>query len=196
MTNTEADPSRSEQLVQRFIDNELSGTERLQLLTRLGHDEALRDRLIELEQLGAAAGRLPRPAVPADFVARVMERTTSTSSVGQRLRDAFRTPHGLEWNLAGALGAACVGLLIVGASITFGPSRQPALMPVPTVGTATPSTRVLVRLVMLQPGARRWAWRATSTDGIPFRLRWSPRRAVLGPSPCSWRQGAMSTCSL
>ena len=91
MRNSEAD--NSEQLVQRFIDNDLSSAERVQLLMRLGRDGALRERLIELEQLAADAGRLPRPPVPADFVAGVMDRTTSRLSLGRRLQEILWAPH-------------------------------------------------------------------------------------------------------
>ena len=101
MRNSEAD--NSEHLVQRFIDNDLSSAERVQLLMRLGRDGALQERLIELEQLAAGAGRLPRPAVPADFVAGVMARTQSRLSFGRRLQEILWAPHPFQWNLAGAL---------------------------------------------------------------------------------------------
>ena len=41
----------SEQLVQRFLDQELSAEERVRFVVRLGRDEALRERVIELEKL-------------------------------------------------------------------------------------------------------------------------------------------------
>ena len=103
MRNNEADVIGSEQLVQRFVDNELSSAERVQLLMRLGRDGALRGRLIELEQIAAGAGRLSRPAVPAGFVSYVMERTAPRRSLGQRLRETLWTPRALQWNLASAL---------------------------------------------------------------------------------------------
>ena len=152
MTNNEADMNGFEELVQQFADNELSSAERVQLLQRLGHDEALRERLIELEQIAASAVRLPRPAVPADFVAGVMERTTPTPSWGQRLRETLWTPHAFQWNLAGALGTACAALLIAGAAVTLDQSGRPGSIAIPTATTAP--TRVLVRLVMLQPDAQ------------------------------------------
>ena len=123
MRNDEADVIGSEQLVQRFVDNELSSAERVQLLMRLGRDEALRGRLIELEQIAAGADRLSRPAVPAGFVPCVMERTAPPRSLGQRLRETLWTPRALQWNLASALGTVCVALLIAGAAVTLEPSR-------------------------------------------------------------------------
>ena len=170
MRNNEADNPGSEQLVQRFIDNELSSAERVRLLTRLGHDGPLRERLIELEQLAADARRLPRPTVPADFLARVMERTTPPPSFGRRLQDMLWTPHAFRWNLVGALSAACVTLFIAGAAATLGRSG-------PTVPTSTAiaSQRVLVRLVVLQPGAQ--------TVGVAGDFNgWDPVQTPLEPT--------------
>ncbi len=174
MSNSTSDNPGLEQLIQRFIDNELSGAERVQLLTRLGHDEALRDRLIELEQLAAGARRLPRPAVPADFVTRVMARTTPTPSVGQRLQGMLWTPRAFHWNLAGALGTVGVILLVAGAA-TLGRSGQSALVPTPTATTASAPTPVLVRLVILQPGAQ--------TVGVAGDFNgWDPVQTPLEPT--------------
>ncbi len=171
MRNSEAD--NSEHLVQRFIDNDLSSAERVQLLMRLGRDGALQERLIELEQLAAGAGRLPRPAVPADFVAGVMARTQSRLSFGRRLQEILWAPHPFQWNLAGALGAACVTLLIAGAAVTV--DRSGRSVPTSTAPTATPSTHVLVRLVMLEPGAR--------TVGVAGDFNgWDPVQTPLEPS--------------
>ena len=193
MTNSEADNPGLEQLVQRFIDNELTSAERVQLLTRLGHDGPLREQLIELEQLAAGASQLPRPTVPADFVARVMEQTTPPPSFGRRLQDMLWTPHAFRWNLAGALGAACVTLFIAGAAATLG--RSGPTIPTSTATTATASQRVLVRLVVLQPGAQTVGVAGDFNGWIRFRLRSSRRRVVPGPSLSRSSRDAMSTCS-
>ena len=68
------DEAGSEALVQRFIDQELTAEERVRFVSRLGRDEALRQRTIDLETLLIDAGRLPRPIVPDGFAASVMER--------------------------------------------------------------------------------------------------------------------------
>ncbi len=173
MRNSEADNPDSEELVQRFIDNELSSAERVQLLTRLGHDGTLRERLIELERLAAEARQLPRPTLPAGFLARVMERTPPPPSVGRRLQEMLWAPHAFRWNLAGALGAACVTLLIAGAATTVGRPGQTA--PTSTATTATASQRVLVRLVVLQPGAQ--------TVGVAGDFNgWDPVQTPLEPT--------------
>lgn len=172
MTKNEADLIGSEQFLQRFVDNDLSRTERVQLLMRIGRDEDLRDRLVELEQIAAAGSRLPRTAVPADFVARVMERTAPTRSWGQRLQRVFWTTHTVQWNLASALGAACVALLITGAAVTFDRSEHTGPSAAPTV---TPSSRVLVRFIVLQPSAQ--------TVGVAGDFNgWDPLQTPLEPT--------------
>ncbi len=176
MRTNQADGSPgSDQLVQRFIDNELSSAERAQLLMRMGHDGALRERLIELEQLAASADRLPRAAVPADFVASVMERTAPPPSPALRLRAMLWAPRAFQWNLAGALGAACAVLLITGAAVTFDRSGQTIPESAVAIATATSTPRVLVRLVMLQPGAR--------TVGVAGDFNaWNPLQTPLEPT--------------
>jgi hypothetical protein len=67
------------------------------------------------------------------------------------------TPHVFEWNLAGA--ATCVALLAVGGVIagigTRSSSTTPSVPPAPVAASAAPShERVLVRLVVVHPGAR------------------------------------------
>ena len=162
-----------DQLLQRFIDNELSSAERAELLMRMGHDRALRERLIELERLAAAVDRLPRAAVPVDFVAGVMERTAPPLSLACRLRAILWAPHAFEWNFAGAIGAACVALLITGAAVTIDPSGHTPAESV--TGTAGPRPQVLVRLVVLQPGAR--------TVGVAGDFNeWNPVRTPLEPT--------------
>jgi len=152
----EPDMTGSELLVQRFLDQELSAEERMQLLVRLGRDEALRQRLIELEQLALDVSRLPRPVVPDGFVARVMAHTAAPSAPAwRRLADALWAPRSLEWNLAGAVAVACLALLVVGGVVVRGLVRPAAA---PRIGematTAAPPTPVLVRLVVVHPGAQ------------------------------------------
>ncbi len=148
----------SEQLVQRFVDQELSAEERVRFVARLGRDEGLRQRAIELEQLVLGVSRLPRPAVPDGFVAAVLERTAPAPSIWRTLADALWAPRDLQWNLASAV--TCLALLVAGGVVAgrlaVGPG-QPAVTPsaadTPVAAAASAST-VLVRLVILQPGAR------------------------------------------
>jgi hypothetical protein len=157
MKEDEFDMTNSEQLVQRFVDQELSAEERVRFVARLGRDEALRQRAIELEQLVLDTSRLPRPAVPDRFVASVMERTAPAPSMWRTLADIFLVPRDLQWNLASAV--ACLALVVVGSVIAARLIVFP-VAPAPSAnnGTASgpvadPST-VLVRLVILQPDAK------------------------------------------
>jgi hypothetical protein len=150
----EADMTHVEQLVQRFIDQELSGEERIHLLARLGRDQALRTQLIDLEQLMLGVSRLPRPVVPASFVARVIERTMPEKSAWRRSIEALWMPRVFHWNLAGAMAAACVALLVAAGVVTRGLPGRATASPNPKVTTSSTPPRVLVRLVVLQPGAR------------------------------------------
>ncbi len=106
----------SELLVQRFVDQELSAEERVQLLVRLGRDEELRQRVVALERLSLEVSQLPRPVVPDGFVAQVLAKTMAPApSWWSRVAASLWTPHVFEWNLAGA--ATCVALLAVGGVI-------------------------------------------------------------------------------
>jgi len=165
--------SESEQLVHRFLDQELSGDERVQLLVRLGRDGALREQLIHLERLMLGVNQLPRPLVPDHFVASVMARTATEPSVWRRLIDAFWAPRALQWNLAGALAAAAIVLIAVGALVVRGFPPQPASTLAPVVATSSASaTPVLVRLVVLQPGA-------TTMEVAGDFNGWDPKRTPL-----------------
>ena len=116
-----------EELVQRFVDQELTPEERVQFLSRIGRDEPLRRRAIELEQLVLDTGRLPRPAVPEGFAASVMDRlpevvanaapsftsaTTAVTTTGlsswRQVVDALVTPRNLGWNWASVAAVGCL----------------------------------------------------------------------------------------
>jgi Glycogen recognition site of AMP-activated protein kinase len=146
--------SGSEFLVQRFVDQELSAEERVLLLELLGRDEDLRQRAVALERLSLEVSRLPRPVVRDGFVAQVLAKTTAPApSWWSRAAASLWTPHVFEWNLAGAAAAACIALLAVGGVIAGIGSRTAP--PVPVTATVAPSReRVLVRLVVVHPGAR------------------------------------------
>ena len=152
----------SDQLVQRFLDQELSAEERVQFVVRLGRDEALRRRTIALEKLLIGASRLPRPTVPDGFVATVMERTEQREPAWRTLTEALWAPRDLQWNLAGAAAFAVVALLAVGALVARRQTPAPQPSPSTAIANATPTAAatpsapatVLVRLVVLQPGAR------------------------------------------
>src|SRR5688572_13180878 len=109
--------------VQQFLDQELSPEERVEFIVRLGRDEALRDRVIELERLLLNTSNLPRPAVPDDFAARVMQRTAPARSTWQRVSDFIWAPRAIQWNLVTAAAGACL-VLIVAGGIIYGTLRE------------------------------------------------------------------------
>jgi hypothetical protein len=161
----------SELLVQRFVDQELSAEERVQLLVQLGTDDALRRRALALERLSLDASQLPRPIVPEGFVAAVLARTAPAPSLWARVTAALWAPHVFQWNLAGAAAAAVLVLLIGGGLITS--VRQPSTSP--EVAAVAPTGPVLVRLVVVQPDARM-VQAAGDFNG------WNPNQTPLEPT--------------
>ena len=179
MTNMDLDGSALDGLVQRFVDHELSAEERVRLLVRLGRDSALRERVVELEQLLLDVGRLPRPEVPARFVARVLERLGPPAPpLWQRLADALWTPRTLRWNLATA------GVLLVTASLVVarlpwrwapGDATRASVDATRASVDATPAAPVLVRLVVVRPGAR-------TVEAAGDFNGWNPASTPLSPA--------------
>jgi Glycogen recognition site of AMP-activated protein kinase len=145
MTMKQTFDAEPDALVQRFVDQELTAEERIAFVARLGRDEALRRRTIDLEQLVLHATRLPRPVVPDTFAANVMERI-ATPSPWRTLLDTLWTPHAFRWNLAGAMAAASLAAIVVATLLTRSGSK-PAIAP-------SPPSATLVRLMIVEPGAK------------------------------------------
>ena len=145
----------AECLVQQFVDQELNAEERVQFVARLGRDEALRRRAIDLEQLLVDVRRVPRPVVPEGFASRVIEQLGPEQSFFGRLSAAVWAPRALQWNLAGAAIAVCLVSFAIGGAVAGALSWQNAFATKPALVAAPPAGGpVLVRLVVLQPGAR------------------------------------------
>ena len=134
-----------ELLVQRFLDGELSRSERRTLLRRLGHDSDLRQRLLNEEAMLDAAAGLPRMPLPADFVARTLARLPDTMDAPAATPPARRSA---RWMTAAAFAASI--LLAFG----FWLGRTSAPEPSGSVATTDVATEVLVRLVLVQPDAQ------------------------------------------
>jgi hypothetical protein len=139
-------------------------------VVRLGRDAALRERVLVLEQVLLEASRLPRPVVPDDFVSGVLARTMSPEPAWRRLLDALRAPRTLRWNLAGAMAAACLVVLVVGGGVVGLLSGGSTV-----AGNGAQATPVLVRLVVVQPGAMTVA-AAGDFNG------WDPAQTPLEPT--------------
>jgi hypothetical protein len=167
--------TESERLVQRFLDQELSSEERVQFIARLGRDEALRRRALDLERLALDATRLPRPVVPDGFASRVMERIDQGPSLRQRLSGAIWMPRTLRWNFAGAVAAICLTSFAIGGALAGALSWRTAVT-TPSANAPAGSERspVLVRLVLVQPGAR-------SVQAAGDFNGWNPSRTPLEP---------------
>ena len=168
----------SDGLVHRFLDDELSTEERLELVTRLGQDATFRRRTLHLGQLLLQARDLPRPVVPDAFVADVLRRTAPESARAAGPKQAARAagpkqaaraagpkqalrwrrlvaplvaPRVLQWNALQAAGAAACVVVLAAA---MWPASRPAGTTRPEGTPQRAASPVLVRLVMLQPGAR------------------------------------------
>lgn len=147
-------------LVQRFLDDELTPEERAAFLQTVDADPALRRRWLNLELVAAEAARLPRLVPSAAFLSRVKAQTAPVPpGLWDRLLALFTTTRTLEWNLAGAMAAACVAVVAVAGLLRLAPERI-VEVPVTTPPAQTASfgsttePRVFVRLVLLQPGAQ------------------------------------------
>ncbi|MBH0178226.1 MAG: glycoside hydrolase family 13 [Nitrospira sp.] len=110
--------------------------------------------------IAAQAAQLPKIVPSAAFLSRVKAQTTPPApSLWERLRTAVTVPRRLEWNLAGAMAAACVAVLAIVGLLKLAPDRIVEVpVAVPPVQTAsffpTSTPQVFVRLVLVQPGAR------------------------------------------
>ena len=149
-----------ELLIQRFLDQDLAPEERVRFLETVDADPQLRRQWLNLEMVVAEAGRLPRITPSRQFTAGVLARLeTKPKGLFDRLAELFTVPRTLEWNLTGALAAACVALVAVWALVQVRPER---IVEVPVAATPAQTasfgggqeTKVYVRLVLLQPEAR------------------------------------------
>ena len=167
----------TERLVQRFLDQDLSPEERVHFIARLGRDEGLRRHVMELEQLALDASRLPRAAVPAGFVERVLHRAAPVRPTPipawRRAASAFVAPRTLRWNMA---SAAAVLLALTAGALAMVMTRAPAANPASALTAADPPNQtVLVRLVVVLPDA------GTVEVAGDFN-GWDPSRTPLTPA--------------
>lgn len=146
--------------VQRFLDGELTPEERAAFLKAVDADPVLRRSWLNLELVTAEAARLPRIVPSAEFLRRVKAQTAPVApGLWDRLSALFTMPRTLEWNLAGAMAAACVAVVAVAGVLRLAPERVvevPAATPPAQTASfdSTPEPKVFVRLVLLQPSAQ------------------------------------------
>jgi hypothetical protein len=159
---TESGMSESSRLVQRFLDQELTADERIRFVVELGRSDSLRREVVAMETLLVEAARLPRPAVPPDFVRGVMARLEAPA--GTTAAPESRT-HPAYWQPAFA-AAACA----LFAALGWFAGRSAGVTP-----QAADSSTVLVRLVVVQPEAQ------TVQVAGDFN-EWNPARTPLEPT--------------
>ncbi|OQW30086.1 MAG: hypothetical protein A4E19_11060 [Nitrospira sp. SG-bin1] len=151
--------TEQERWIQRFVDRDLTPDERVVFLQAVDADPALRRRWLNLELVAAESAQLPRIAPSARFFAELKAKVApSPPRWWERLWAAITVRRTLEWNLAGAVAAACVAIVAVVGLYTVAPDRvveaPVAITPARTIATDTrQEPRVFVRLVLLQPGA-------------------------------------------
>jgi hypothetical protein len=166
---------REDDLIQRFLDHELTPDDRVAFLRAVDADPSLRRQWLNLEMVVAEAARLPRIDPSVRFINQLKERTRPKPSLWATLWASVTRPRMLRWNLAQAMSAACVVLVAVGALIRSIPER---IVDAPAGSTQTISSetaaepKVLVRLVFVQPDAR-----SVSVAG-DFN-GWNPARTAL-----------------
>ena len=147
-------------MIQRFLDQDLTPEERVAFLQTVDRDSALRRTWLNLEMVVAEAAQLPRLTPSAKFLSQLKARALPAPlSLWDRLRAAITVPHTLEWNLGGAMAAACVAVVAMVGVVTMTPERivevPVAAAPVQSVvASADLESKVFVRLVLLQPGAQ------------------------------------------
>lgn len=145
-------------LVQRFLDQELTPDERVAFLQAVDADPDLRRRWLNLEMVVAEAAQLPKIMPSARFLSQVKAVAAPKPSLWRRVRGALTVSHTLEWNLVGAMAAACL-IIVAGVGVLrLLPERGVDAPVSQTIGQsaaiADEGARVFVRLVLLQPEAR------------------------------------------
>lgn len=152
--------NEQEFLVQRFLDQDLTPEERVAFLQSVDVDPALRRTWLNLEMVVAEAAQLPRITPSAKFMSQ-LKANVAPPSVGlwDRVCAAVTVPHTLEWNLGGAMAAACVAVVAMVGVVKLTPERivevPVAATPVQAIAANTDrESTVFVRLVLLQPGAQ------------------------------------------
>jgi Glycogen recognition site of AMP-activated protein kinase len=147
-------------LVQRFLDQDLTPEERVAFLQTVDADPALRRSWLNLEMVIAEAARLPRIQPSAQFFSRLKAQIAPPQpSLWDRLLASITVPRTLEWNLAGAMAAACIALVAVVGLIQLTPERVVEVPVAAAPAQVMPASmnqepKVFVRLVLMQPDAR------------------------------------------
>lgn len=151
---------KQELLVQRFLDQDLTPEERVEFLQAVDADPTLCRRWLNLEMVVAEAAQLPRMTPSAKFLIELKAKVAPPPlSWGEQLWATVTTPRTFEWNLAGAIAAACFTVVAVAGLLRLAPER---IVEVPIAVTQAQTTsfgtssepKVFVRLILVQPNAQ------------------------------------------
>jgi len=148
--------NEQELLLQRFIDQDLSPTERLEFLEALDRDPAIRQQLLETERLLLEATALPRRAPASAFADRIVANLPpSPHGLWERAREFFLTPHVVEmnWNFAKAAAAACALMALTWFTISELPQGTRGVPALPALQAVAPAQTVYMRVALLNPRA-------------------------------------------
>ncbi|MGE0469188.1 MAG: hypothetical protein AB7L09_17080 [Nitrospira sp.] len=149
-----------EELIQQFLDHDLTPEERVAFLQAVDTDPTLRRQWLNLEMVVAQAAQLTRIVPSARFLSELKAQVVPHRvGLWERLWALVTTPRTLEWNLAGAAAAVCVAIVTVAGLVAVIPERvvevPVATAPAQTIAaSAREEPTVFVRLVLLQPEAR------------------------------------------
>lgn len=143
-----------EELIERFLEGELSPAEEAKLTSLLQEGEH-RESLRIHGEVVRILKEMERVSPPLSFTEEVMARLPERKTLAGRLWELIWTPRTLQWNFASA-----VALLLVGFSILSFGLRRPATPP-------NPDEVAWVRFILHAPTARQVAlagdfngWRA------------------------------------
>ena len=149
-----------ELLVQRFLDHDLTPEERVRFLQAIDTEPDLRRQWLNLEMVVAEAVALPKIVPSPKFFTELKNKLEPRSPTWwKRLWATVTAPRTLEWNLAGAVAAACIAIVSVVGVFAVIPPRVVEI-PAPTGPAQTIAApmehiepKVFVRLILLQPDA-------------------------------------------
>ncbi|MBK9306229.1 MAG: hypothetical protein IPM58_03880 [Nitrospira sp.] len=149
-----------ELLLQRFVDHDLTPEERVRFLQAIDAEPDLRRQWLNLEMVVAEAVALPKIVPSPKFFTELKTRLEPRSPTWwERLWVTVTAPRTLEWNLVGAVAAACIAIVSVVGVFAVLPPRV-VEMPAPTGPAHTIAAqmeqakpKVFVRLILLQPDA-------------------------------------------
>jgi anti-sigma factor RsiW len=119
---------RLQEQLAAYLDGELDEFERQQVEQRLGHDEALRRRMLDLERSWELLDFLPRDEADERFAATTLSMIALRTAEAERASDSWVRRMPKVWPLA---AAATLGFALAGGPLYM--ARRAALRDVPVV---------------------------------------------------------------